>query len=141
MTPRGPRSSIRSVTIINRPTAGNRPSNDLRPGRVVRVTPVLRRPDPPCGPSRHEVFILWEEQDVWSCAYCGAAFGPSVVPEVDHVIPLAKGGPHEWANLAPACRECNRAKSDTDITAWLTSLTGDTSAERDAPNTESCGQV
>ncbi|MFJ6720533.1 HNH endonuclease [Streptomyces sp. NPDC091259] len=82
--------------------------------------------------------MLWEEEDVWSCAYCDVAFGPEVVSEVDHVIPLAKGGVHEWSNLAPSCRECNRAKSDADITAWLAALAGGSSAERDAPNTESC---
>jgi hypothetical protein len=35
------------------------------------------------------------------------------------VTPLAKGGVHEWINLAPACQDCNRAKSDLDWGAWL----------------------
>lgn len=33
--------------------------------------------------------------------------------EVDHVKPIAKGGPHILANLRPACRDCNRRKSAT----------------------------
>lgn len=32
--------------------------------------------------------------------------------QVDHVKPLSKGGPHMLANLRPACRPCNLAKSD-----------------------------
>ena len=33
--------------------------------------------------------------------------------EIDHVKPIAKGGPHILANLRPACRDCNRRKSAT----------------------------
>lgn len=33
-------------------------------------------------------------------------------PELDHIIPIAKGGAHVWSNLQCACRECNAAKSD-----------------------------
>ncbi|MEW1551403.1 HNH endonuclease [Streptomyces tsukubensis] len=61
---------------------------------------------------------------MWACSYCDAAFGQTVVAEIDHVIPLAKGGLHEWSNLAPACRECNRSKSDTDVVEWLRDLAG-----------------
>lgn len=31
---------------------------------------------------------------------------------IDHVKPLAKGGPHVLANLRPICRDCNLRKSD-----------------------------
>jgi 5-methylcytosine-specific restriction endonuclease McrA len=31
---------------------------------------------------------------------------------MDHVIPLAQGGPHVLSNLRPACRSCNSAKGD-----------------------------
>jgi 5-methylcytosine-specific restriction endonuclease McrA len=30
--------------------------------------------------------------------------------EVDHVIPIALGGPHCLSNLRPACRSCNASK-------------------------------
>jgi len=40
------------------------------------------------------------------CLYCGVGGG-----EVDHVIPIARGGGHEISNLAPACRGCNRRKN------------------------------
>ena len=32
------------------------------------------------------------------------------VTEVDHVIPVAKGGTDDPSNLVPACGPCNRAK-------------------------------
>lgn len=32
--------------------------------------------------------------------------------QIDHVIPLAKGGLDELDNLAPSHRSCNRAKGD-----------------------------
>jgi 5-methylcytosine-specific restriction endonuclease McrA len=32
--------------------------------------------------------------------------------EVDHIIPLARGGPDELENKQPSHRDCNRRKSD-----------------------------
>jgi 5-methylcytosine-specific restriction endonuclease McrA len=31
-------------------------------------------------------------------------------PELDHIIPLARGGPHTVENLTPSCQFCNRSK-------------------------------
>lgn len=63
----------------------------------------------------------WEEADTWSCAYCDVPFGPRAVCEVDHVVPLARGGPHDLHNLAPACSRCNLTKSDAlpDDWGWM----------------------
>lgn len=33
-------------------------------------------------------------------------------PSIDHVVPLAKGGTHEWSNIKLAHRICNSLKSD-----------------------------
>jgi hypothetical protein len=141
MTARGPAPKARSVTKVIRPAAGNRPSIRHPVRRVARIAPVLRPFEPPAGPSRHDVVALWEELDCWSCVYCDRPFGPTVVSEVDHVTPLAKGGVHEWGNLVLSCRECNCLKSDLDIADWLALLAGGSSAERDAPNTQSCIDV
>ena len=48
------------------------------------------------------------------CAYCG---GPH--EHMDHVKPIAKGGPHCLANLRPACAKCNMKKNDMDPKRWL----------------------
>ncbi|WP_406324036.1 HNH endonuclease [Streptomyces niveus] len=85
----------------------------------MRVTPLLRPPEPPSGPSHRDVLRRWEEMEAWSCTYCDRPFGLMVVLEVDHIRPMAAGGLHEWSNLAPACRECNRLKSDQDVETWI----------------------
>ena len=41
------------------------------------------------------------------CFYCGSL--PEHL-EIDHVVPLSRGGRHAIGNLVPACRPCNRAK-------------------------------
>jgi 5-methylcytosine-specific restriction endonuclease McrA len=41
------------------------------------------------------------------CVYCGSETDPL---EVDHIIPRAQGGTHEWDNLQVLCRRCNRRK-------------------------------
>ena len=54
---------------------------------------------------RFEVF----KRDRFKCVYCGAAT-PSVVLEVDHVIPVAEGGSNDISNLVTACKPCNQGK-------------------------------
>lgn len=57
------------------------------------------------------------ERDGWRCYICRqptpkelrGTYGPSA-PELDHVVPLAKGGAHSLANVACACRRCNSLK-------------------------------
>lgn len=39
------------------------------------------------------------------CAYCG-----NPANQVDHVIPVARGGTYELDNLVAACKDCNRKK-------------------------------
>jgi 5-methylcytosine-specific restriction endonuclease McrA len=48
-----------------------------------------------------------------NCFYCGSKGG-----EVDHVIPLSKGGTHSIGNLVSACRSCNASKNNHTITEW-----------------------
>lgn len=59
-----------------------------------------------------------------------------VVAEVDHIRPLAKGGLHNWENLIPACRDCNRIKSDQDMPVWITFLAGQRDTEGDVSVTQ-----
>ena len=63
------------------------------------------------------------ERDGWRCQICGkdtpkAARGSmkSNAPELDHRIPLSRGGGHTYANTQCACRACNGVKGNkTDI--------------------------
>lgn len=63
----------------------------------------------------HQVFM----RDGWRCQICGKRTPPgrrgtlySNAPELDHRVPLSKGGPHTYANTQTACRACNRNKSN-----------------------------
>lgn len=48
-------------------------------------------------------------RDQFTCRYCGRV-APSVIVEVDHVMPRSEGGTDEDSNLVAACFECNRGK-------------------------------
>lgn len=51
-----------------------------------------------------------------SCAYCGILESHSVKLTRDHLIPVAKLGPHTKDNIVPACQICNSRKGATIIT-------------------------
>lgn len=51
------------------------------------------------------------------CYYCRLEFLISDL-HIDHVIPLARGGPHAVSNLCTACPECNLSKNDTLPSRW-----------------------
>jgi 5-methylcytosine-specific restriction endonuclease McrA len=53
-------------------------------------------------------------RDKFTCQYCGRR-APSVVVEVDHIIPKSKGGTNDLSNLTASCFQCNRGKRDTVI--------------------------
>lgn len=59
---------------------------------------------------RFEVF----KRDKFTCQYCGAS-APDVILEVDHIKPVSKGGTNDILNLVTACRDCNRGKTDKEI--------------------------
>lgn len=61
-----------------------------------------------------DVAMLYEEQD-GKCAGCSK---PKKL-EIDHVVPISKGGINAPPNLQLLCRSCNASKSDRDLTEWL----------------------
>lgn len=62
------------------------------------------------------------ERDRWVCQLCrkpvarGKAVPHPKAPTIDHVVPLARGGTHEPANVQLAHYLCNSIKSDGDWT-------------------------
>lgn len=50
-------------------------------------------------------------RDKYACVYCGRS-APNVVLEIDHKIPVKRGGSDEMDNLITACFDCNRGKFD-----------------------------
>lgn len=69
-------------------------------------------------------FVVFD-RDGWTCQICGVdtprllrGTYDDYAPELDHVIPLARGGAHTYANTQCACRGCNGAKgASLDYTA------------------------
>lgn len=52
------------------------------------------------------------ERDNYTCKLCGnsTTFEPNLLLEIDHIIPISKGGMTELDNLQTLCWRCNRAK-------------------------------
>lgn len=72
-----------------------------------------------CGAIKYvDPFEIFE-RDGWLCQLCGCSTPKSLrgtyepnAPELDHIIPVSKGGAHTEKNLQCLCRACNIAKSD-----------------------------
>lgn len=70
------------------------------------------------GSERRYFNVLWVfNRDKWKCQLCGVSTPKSLkgsyaskAPELDHIVPLSKGGAHTKENTQCACRQCNSAK-------------------------------
>jgi 5-methylcytosine-specific restriction endonuclease McrA len=51
----------------------------------------------------------WGKLESLECAYCGCPLTSSNF-QVDHIIPIARGGTHSVQNIVVACRSCNSSK-------------------------------
>ena len=51
-------------------------------------------------------------RDKFCCVLCGKSRNDGIKLEVDHIIPVSKGGKTELSNLQTLCERCNRGKSD-----------------------------
>lgn len=62
------------------------------------------------------------ERDKWHCQLCGKKLNrqdrgtiQDNAPELDHIIPLSKGGEHSYRNTQCACRKCNIDKGNNIV--------------------------
>lgn len=55
-----------------------------------------------------------KKRDNYTCCMCGNSVlkEPNLLLEVDHIIPVSKGGKTEASNLQTLCWRCNRSKSN-----------------------------
>ena len=51
-------------------------------------------------------------RDNFTCQKCGATVQDGVKLEVDHIIPVSKGGKTNMNNLQTLCNRCNKGKCD-----------------------------
>jgi hypothetical protein len=78
--------------------------------------------DPKCRSGTRLPFAEWMwvrsrvfERDGFVCLYCGSGDRPL---ECDHVVPVSRGGGHDFSNLATSCFDCNRSKGAKTLTEW-----------------------
>jgi 5-methylcytosine-specific restriction enzyme A len=60
-------------------------------------------------PQEVRQYIL--ERNNFRCQGCDAS-DPKLALQIDHIIPLAKGGTNDLSNLQVLCQPCNSQKSD-----------------------------
>lgn len=84
--------------------------------KAVIVAATIERVDP------FKVF----DRDGWRCQLCGIETPKAKrgsyendAPELDHIIPLSKGGEHSYKNTQCACRRCNGLKGDRGLGQML----------------------
>ena len=53
-------------------------------------------------------------RDNMSCVWCGVKFAKGMRLEIDHIVPLSKGGTNSESNLITSCRGCNSSRGDCD---------------------------
>lgn len=72
----------------------------------------------------YEWIDKWEifERDGWRCQLCGVATPRKnsgklidAAPQLDHIVPVSKGGSHTALNVQCACRKCNLLKRDRPL--------------------------
>lgn len=66
------------------------------------------------GFTKSQRFAIFK-RDHYRCQICGSYASDDLTLEVDHKIPVAKGGTNEPENLWTLCFDCNRGKSDSDL--------------------------
>lgn len=71
------------------------------------------------------------ERDAWTCMACGCDTPKALrgtyddsAPELDHVIPISKGGPHIISNCQCLCRACNIMKGSMSMDQFVLWNTG-----------------
>lgn len=74
---------------------------------------------------RFELF----KRDSFQCVYCGNR-PPNVLLEIDHIIPFSKGGKDKIENLVTSCFDCNRGKSNRELTEVPNSISNERSQEK-----------
>ena len=70
----------------------------------------MRKRKAPGKKLRFEVF----KRDAFTCQYCGRK-SPDVILELDHVVPVVKGGQTTALNLLTSCKDCNSGKGPRSL--------------------------
>lgn len=53
------------------------------------------------------------------CAYCGSPLRHDGGVQVDHMVPLCRGGEHSFRNIVVVCASCNSRKATLGFAEWV----------------------
>lgn len=81
------------------------PSRAIRIPRVIQLLHYDRLPRREVRFTRRNIFF----RDRNRCQYCGRVYAQKRL-NLDHVVPLSRGGRSSWDNVVCACIECNSRK-------------------------------
>jgi 5-methylcytosine-specific restriction endonuclease McrA len=56
----------------------------------------------------------WRQAKQFTCYYCGNSFGIRSL-EVEHIVPISRGGMHTVENICKSCPKCNSSKHTKPI--------------------------
>jgi len=82
------------------------PSSQFRLPEVIRLRRYVRIPYRPVPFCRKNILL----RDSFRCQYCGVQKSPDHLT-IDHLVPLSRGGTHDWTNVVTACKSCNHRKA------------------------------
>ena len=68
------------------------------------------------GKFTHEELDILYKQQKGCCWYCGEFVGLTF--DIDHRVPVSRGGPSDISNIVISCRACNREKRDKLPHEW-----------------------
>jgi len=83
------------------------PTRAIRIPKVIQLIRYDRLPTREVRFTRRNIF----HRDRNRCQYCGKVFQQSDL-NLDHVVPLSRGGKSSWVNVVCACIPCNTRKGD-----------------------------
>jgi len=63
------------------------------------------------------------EEAAGACIFCGHPLSVETL-EVDHIVPLSKGGANEYGNKVCSCSACNAKKANLDMRGFLAGFGG-----------------
>jgi len=81
------------------------PARQIRIPRVIQLVHYDRVPHREVRFTRRNIFY----RDKNRCQYCGTVFAQREL-NLDHVVPLSRGGRSGWTNVVTACVPCNSRK-------------------------------
>jgi len=79
----------------------------------VRLYSSIRRTKKKLGDVAQVTVLDLKKMKLKNCLYCN---GPA--EQIDHIIPLARGGRHSIGNLTAACKKCNQSKGSKLLMEW-----------------------